>query len=42
MARLPNVTRDMVPEEFREAYDEVTGGSFPAEVWRRFMTEAVR
>ena len=26
MARLPNVTRDMVPEEFREAYDEVTGG----------------
>ena len=27
MARLPNVTRDMVPEEFREAYDEVTGGS---------------
>ena len=27
MARLPNVTRDMVPEEFREAYDEVTGGN---------------
>ena len=27
MARLPNVTRDMVPEEFREAYDEVTGGT---------------
>ena len=27
MARLPNVTRDMVPEEFREAYDQVTGGN---------------
>ncbi len=26
MARLPYVTRDMVPEEFQEAYDEVTGG----------------
>ncbi len=24
MARLPAVTRDMVPEEFREAYDELT------------------
>ena len=27
MARLPIVTREMVPEEFREAYDEVTGGN---------------
>ena len=27
MARLPTVTREMVPEEFREAYDEVTAGS---------------
>ena len=27
MARLPTVTRDMVPQEFREAYDEVTGGN---------------
>ena len=24
MARLPVVTRDMVPEEFREAFDELT------------------
>ena len=24
MARLPDVTRDMVPEEFHEAYDELT------------------
>ncbi len=27
MARLPVVTRDMVPEEFREAFAEVTGQS---------------
>ena len=30
MARIPTVTRDMVPEEFREAFDELTkdtGGS---------------
>ena len=27
MARLPVVTRDMVPEQFREAYDEVTEGN---------------
>ena len=27
MARLPVVTRDMVPEEFREAFAEVTGPS---------------
>ena len=26
MARLPTTTRDMVPEEFREAYDELTAG----------------
>ena len=24
------------------AMDEVTGGSYPAEIWRRFMVEALR
>ena len=27
MARLPVVTRDMVPEEFKQAFDEVTAPS---------------
>ena len=27
MARLPVVSRDMVPEQFREAFDELTAGS---------------
>ena len=27
MARLPVVSRDMVPEQFREAFDELTSGS---------------
>ncbi len=27
MARTPVVSRDMVPEQFREAFDELTAGS---------------